>query len=138
MKSPIRFFAVLLAVAAVLGALPGQASAHGWGGRGWGYGRGWGFGIGIGLAPAFVPGPYYYPPPVYYAPPAPPPGYYSPYPGYIAQIPASQAPAQNSSATAAQSCNAGSYVCPMEISVPVGARCYCRGNDGERVYGSAQ
>jgi hypothetical protein len=108
----------------------GQASAHGRGG----------FRVGFGFAPF---APYYYPPPVYYAPPPvyypPPPGYYSPYPGYIAQSPtAVPQVAQAGSGAPAQSCNAGSYVCPMEVSVPVGANCYCRGNDGERVNGSAQ
>jgi hypothetical protein len=118
--------------AALASALMGQASAHGRGG--------FRIGFGFGFAPF---APYYYPPPVYYAPPPvyypPPPGYYSPYPGYIAQSPAAVSQVgQAGSGAAAQSCNAGSYVCPMEVSVPVGANCYCRGNDGERVNGSAQ
>jgi hypothetical protein len=100
----------------------GQASAHG-------------FGIGFGFVPF---APYYYPPPAYYAPPPvyypPPPGYYSPYPGYIAQSPAPQN--VQAGPVSAESCNAGPYVCPMQVSVPVGAKCYCLGNDGNRVYGS--
>lgn len=138
MRVVIRFFAGLLALVILSGLAAQPASAHG----GWR----WGVGIGVGLAPAYVPGPYYYPPPayyppppVYYAPPPPPPGYYSPYPGFIEQSPppAQAAPVQNAGG-AAESCNAGRYVCPMEVSVPVGARCYCRGNEGARVYGSAQ
>ena len=132
----MRYVAILLTAAALTGGIPREAAAHG---------GGWHVGIGFGFAPIFVPGPYYYPPPVYYAPPPvyyaappPPPGYYSPYPGYIAQSPPAQAPVQSSSGAQALSCNAGSYVCPMEASVPAGARCYCRGNDGSRVYGVAQ
>ncbi len=123
---------------AAAGMLAQPASAHGgWGGGGgWhgGWGGGWhgGWGIGVGIAPFYAAPFYYYPPPAYYAPPAyypPPAGYYSPYPGYIAQPP--------SAGMSAQSCNAGPYVCPMEVAVPAGTRCYCPGNDGRRVYGSA-
>ncbi len=124
-----------IALATLLVAFPPQTQAHGWGG-GWGGGwRGGGFSFSFPIAPY-----YYYPPPVYYAPPpayyAPPPGYYAPYPGYIAQSPA--AAPQAAPNAPAQSCNAGSYVCPMEVTVPVGANCYCRGNNGNRVYGAAQ
>ncbi len=138
MKSGTKLFTIILIAAAAIG-MPGTAEAHGWHG---GWGGGWGVGIGIGIAPPYYyPPPLYYaPPPVYYAAPPPPPGYYSPYPGYIAQSPPpppQQAPLQ-SSGGAAQSCNTGDYVCPMEVSVPVGGRCYCRGNDGNRVYGTAQ
>lgn len=133
----------LLGALAVGGlALPGRAQAH----DGW-HGGGWGWGIGIDVAPIVVPGPYVYPPyyappPVYVAPaPAPvPDGYYEPYPGYIAQAPvAPVAPAAPVAPSgAAQSCHAGAYICPMEVSVPVGRRCYCPGNDGARQYGTAQ
>jgi hypothetical protein len=132
-----RKYLVLGILGMAVAAAP--AAAHGgWGGGwhgGWHGGWGGGWGVGIGIAP-FYAAPYYppyYPPPAYYAPPAyypPPAGYYSPYPGYIARDP--------SAGTNAQSCNAGSYVCPMEVPVPAGARCYCRGNNGQRVYGSAQ
>ena len=135
------------------GLLAQPASAHGGRGGGGGWGGGWhggccggwhggwggGWGVGIGIAPFYAAPPYYYyPPPAYYAPPAyypPPAGYYSPYPGYIAQAPAAGTP---TAGAAARSCNAVSYVCPMEVTVPVGARCYCPGNNGQRVYGSAE
>jgi|SRR6516165_5970564 hypothetical protein len=135
MKAFTRILTLLAAgsVAACLSAAP--AAAHG--GGGWG-----GWHVGIGIGPVFWPWPYYYAPPVYYAPPPvyyAPPGYYSPYPGYIAQFPP-QAPSAPVAPGAgmAQSCNAGDYVCPMEATVPVGGRCYCRGNDGGRIYGTAQ
>lgn len=121
-----KFRTAFLVGVGLTGALMGQASAHGWGG----------VGITFGFAPVFAPAPYYYPPPVYYAPP-PPVGYYSPYPGYIAQSPAPQN-VQEGPSSAAESCNVGRYVCPTQVSVPVGAKCYCPGNDGSRVYGSAQ
>lgn len=77
------------------------------------------FGFGF---PVFAP--YYYPPPVYYAPPpvvyAPPPTWSTP-------------PAPS----AAQSCYAGQYVCPMSRPVPVGATCWCASNSGGRAYGTA-
>lgn len=145
MKASRTFFIALFAASAAIAAVPAPACAHGgdhdWDGGGWR--GGWGVGIGI------VPGPYYYPPLVYYAPPPPqiyyapppPPGYYAPYPGFIQQAPspvAQPAPVQSSPADGAQSCDAGSYVCPMETSVPAGARCYCPGNNGDRVYGAAQ
>ena len=130
MKPLARIFAVLITSAAALGPLAMPAAAHG----------DWRVGIGIGVAPVW---PFYYPPPVYYPPPpvyyAPPPGYYSPYPGYIAQMPPQAPPAPAAPAPGiAQSCNAGQYICPMQVSVPVGGRCYCRDNNGGRVYGTAQ
>ena len=137
-----KFLALGVLGMVTAGVLAQPASAHGGWGGGWGggwhggWGGGWrgGWGVSVGIAPFYaVPPYYYYPPPAYYAPPAyypPPAGYYSPYPGYIAQTP--------TAGTAAQSCNAGPYVCPMEVTVPAGARCYCTGNDGRRVYGSAQ
>ncbi|MDE2240004.1 MAG: hypothetical protein KGJ73_08755 [Rhodospirillales bacterium] len=139
MKASTSFFIALCAVTSAIAMVPTPAAAHGgdrdWGGHGWG---GWGVGIGIGV----LPGPYYYPPPpVYYAPPPPPPGYYAPYPGFIEQVPsqtAQQAPVQSNPAGAAQSCDAGDYTCPMEVTVPEGGRCYCPGNNGERVYGTAR
>ncbi len=86
-------------------------------------------GVGVPL-PYFGPPAYYYPPPpVYYAPP--PPVYYAPPP------PVTYAP-PGPSATYGQSCNAGSYVCPMERPAPSGASCFCRGNYGERVNGYTQ
>ncbi len=106
-------------------------------GVGYGFGHGFGYGYGAGFAP-FYARPYYYAPPVYYAPPAyyaaPPSYYYSPYPRAAARA---EVDPQSSDAASGQSCSAGSYVCPMEVAVPAGARCYCPGNDGSRVYGSA-
>jgi hypothetical protein len=164
----IAKFSSVLALGALIGSasFTAPASAHGWGGGwhgaggwhgGWhGGGWGWGgFGIGLGYGLAFAPGYYYAPPvyynapPVYYAPPpayyAPPPYYYQPYPIQAAPAPApgpaSARPAavpKASAGGAPQSCNAGSYVCPMEVAVPAGARCYCPGNDGNLAYGSAQ
>jgi len=83
--------------------------------------------------PLFVPGPYYYPPPVYAYPPpvyAPPPAYYAPPAGYP--------PAPAAPPTSGQSCYAGAYVCPMETPVSPGTACYCRSNQGTRVWGQAQ
>ena len=136
MKKIVTAFAVAAMLATAAVATSGTAEAR-WGG-GWHGGWGGGWGVGIGIAPFYAAPPYYYYPPAYYAPPAyypPPAGYYSPYPGYIAQAPAAGTQAVGSSA---QSCNAGRYVCPMEVTVPVGARCYCPGNNGQRVYGSAE
>jgi hypothetical protein len=144
MKRMTKIAGVLALGALISGSVTTEASAHGWGGRGFGGGFGIGFGYGL-AAPFFAPG-YYYaptvvyaPPPAYYAPP--PPYYYQPYPAQAPQQPV-QASAQPSAAAQgsgyAQSCNAGSYVCPMEVAVPAGAHCYCPGNNGNRVYGSAQ
>ena len=98
--------------------------------------------VGIG-----VPLPGYYPPPVYYPPPPvyypPPPVYYAPPPVYVPPRiyapPASVAPPQSYAPgpDRGQSCYAGPYVCPMEHSVASGSSCYCRGNDGQRVWGRA-
>ena len=95
----------------------------------------WRGGFFIGIAPpVFVaPPPVFFPPPVYYA--SPPPVVYAP-----PQIPPSFAPQPyppGGPTSSAQSCYAGSYVCPMETSVLVGATCWCRGNNGGRVYGRA-
>jgi hypothetical protein len=132
-----RFSKILAAIglgALVAGALADRAAAHG---PGWGWGGGWGWGVTV--APIIVPGPYNYPPQPYYAPPPAPPGYYAPSPGYIAQAPAPLPQAVPSGTLAtALSCNAGNYICPMEANVPVGSRCYCRGNDGNKVYGTGQ
>jgi hypothetical protein len=100
-----KVFFVLAPVVVGLLATPGQAAAHGGGGRGGfhsgrggfhagfgranfgrgGFGRGFLFGLGAG---AVIAAPYYYGfPPVYYAlPPAyyPPPGCYPPPAGYPA------------------------------------------------------
>jgi hypothetical protein len=158
MRRLTKFLAALTLGAILASSIAAPSSAHGWGGGGggwhgggggWhgGWGGGWhgGWGIGIGIAPLYAPSPYYYPPPVYYAPPPayyppPPSGYYSPYPGFIERspAPAAQPSPVESNATTAQSCNAGNYTCPMEVNVPVGGRCYCPGNDGNREYGSAQ
>lgn len=141
-----KFLALGILGMAAAGMLAQPASAHGGWGGGWGggwhggWGGGWrgGWGVGVGIAPFYAVPPYYYyppyPPPAYYAPPSyypPPAGYDSPSPGYIAQDP-------SAAGTPAQSCNAGPYVCPMEVPVPSGARCYCPGNSGQRVYGSAE
>lgn len=94
---------------------------HHGGGLGLGFGLGAGALLGLGLG-ALATRPYY-PPPVYYAPPpvvyAPPPVYY-------------EAPAQS----AAGSCYAGPYVCPLNFAVPAGAQCACPGHTGT-VYGRA-
>ena len=125
-----KFLALCVGGTIAAGLLASPAAARGWGGHGGGWHGGWGWGFGV--APFYAPPPYYYyPPPVYYAPPvyAPPPaGYYSPYPGYIAQDP--------SAGTPGQSCNAGPYVCPTRV--PVGTPCSCPGNDGSRVSGTAE
>jgi hypothetical protein len=144
-----RLFAMMLCGGLLAGAVAAPAQARGTVVVGVGIGPGFGYGPGFG--PGYYPPPVYYaPPPVYYAPPpvyyvpppppppAPPPGYYAPYPGYIAQIPAAPPPPAQASSGYAQSCNAGSYVCPMQASVPVGGNCYCPGNNGNRVYGTAQ
>ena len=100
----------------------------GWHGR-WGFY--WGgpiFGWGW---PYYAPPTYYYPPPpVYYPPVAPAPG--DGYSGY------GQTTTAPSSPGVAQLCVASPYTCPMEVTVSPGARCYCRGNQGQRVYGAAQ
>lgn len=137
MRRLIRILTAIMLGTTLASAVADPAAAHGWG---------WGWGWGVDVAPIIVPGPYYYapqpyyaPPPAYYASPPVPPGYYSPSPGYIARSPAPPPQSVPSGTLAtALSCNAGNYVCPMEANVPVGSRCYCRGNDGNRVYGTAQ
>lgn len=90
-------------------------------------------GIGIPFPGYYYPPPVYYPPPpVYYAPP-PPPVVYSPQPAYTPQ-PAYSAPQQNGSR---QICYAGNYSCPMDNPTQPGARCYCLGNGGQKVWGQA-
>jgi len=79
------------------------------------------FGYGLGY-----PYPYYYPPPVYYAPP---PVYYAP--------PQAYTPAPPVAAARGQSCNAGSYVCPMERPTAAGSACYCPAGGNQRVWGRA-
>lgn len=138
-----KFLALGVFGMAAAGMLAPPASAHGGWGGGWGGGWRGGWGVGVGIAPFYAAPPYYYyPPPAYYAPPPPayyppPSGYDSPDPGYITQVP-SAAGTPAPSGASAQSCNAGPYVCPMEVPVPSGARCYCPGNSGQRVYGSAE
>lgn len=149
-----------LAGAAVLGCLAlsaGLASpANAW----------WRGGFFIGVPGPFVFAPPVYAPPRVYAPPpmyAPPPVYSQPgesppegyqespdayaeppagYPEYPeAQEPSAgypQAPEQyGQSGNTAQSCFAGRYVCPLEHAAPVGGKCWCPGNRGERQYGQA-
>ncbi len=104
-----------------------------------------GFGLGLPLfvPPYFAPPPAYYPPPVYYAPPPvyyPPPAYYSapPTPMLTPPPPGPVGGRSGYSPQAAgQSCNAGAYLCPMEQPVIPGTACYCRGNQGQKVWGRA-
>ena len=111
-----RFGLVLPIVLAVATALPSVANARVY------------VGVGIPLIgpPVYIPPPYY-PPPVYYPPPAyyPPPVIYAPAPVTYAP-PAPQA---------AQSCQAGAYICPMDRPTPPGNPCYCLGNGGQKVWG---
>jgi hypothetical protein len=115
------FAAVGIALAAAI-APPAQARVF------------FGFGFPLYGPPMYYPPPpvYYPPPPVYYVPP--------PAPGYAPPPAAGYAPPAYSPAPAAdgrQSCYAGPYVCPMEHAVASGSGCYCRGNDGQRVWGRA-
>jgi len=95
----------------------------------------WHGGFFTGIAPPVfaAPPPVFFPPPVYYAPP--PPVVYAPPPIPPSFGPQSYPPGGPTSS--AQSCYAGSYVCPMQTAVPVGGTCWCRGNNGGRVYGRA-
>jgi hypothetical protein len=122
-----RSIGTVALVAALIGcfAAASPASARVW--------IGFGFpGIYVG-PPAY---PYYYPPPAYY-----PPAYYPPPPVSYAPNYAPQSYAQPqsgpASGAAGQSCNAGSYTCPMDQPVASGAACYCPGNGGTRVWGHA-
>ena len=112
-QTPLRRWGVRLMLAAGLvgtvAAMPSPALA--W----W---RGGGFGIG------FVAPPIYFAPPAYYAPP---PVYYAPPPAAYAPVPARWA----------TSCDAGRYVCPMEVASPAGSPCTCPANVG-RVAGRSR
>ena len=117
-------------VAASLMARP--ASAHGWGGFRVQIGGGF---YGFPYIPLYAPPPIYYPPPAYY----PPQAYYPPayaQPAYPPPAPAYDAP--RAIEDGAESCDAGRYICPMDMPVAVGAGCYCPANHGGRVYGHAQ
>lgn len=112
-----RWVGRLMMVAGLVGtvaAMPSPALA-------WWRGGGIGFG--------FVAPPIYFAPPAYYAPPpayyAPPPAYYAPPPAYYAPPPVAYAPARW-----ATSCDAGRYVCPMEVASPAGSPCTCPTNMG--------
>lgn len=126
MKALTRIACALALCAGGLAAAPAPASAH--------------VGVFFGFSPGFFYAPpvYAYPPPVYY----PPPAYYPPPPvdqWYTPPPPPpvyGQAPAVTSPA-AAQSCNAGAYVCPMETPVSPGTTCWCPNNRGGRTYGHA-
>lgn len=88
-----------------------------------------GFGPPVYYAPpAYYPPPLYYPPPPAYYPP-PPPQYYTPPPP-----PYAPPPRQTSAAT---TCYAGAFVCPMESQVSIGTTCWCPNNAGGRTYGRA-
>ena len=103
-----------------------------------------GFGLGVPFyypyaypPPAYYP-PYYAPPPAVYAPPggyAPPDGQFSytpPAGGQSLAPPSGYAPGAY-----AQSCQAGSYVCPLVQDTPPGGQCSCPGNNGRRIRGQA-
>jgi len=112
----------------------------GWHGGYGGWHGGWGFYSGGPIFgwgwPYYAPPTYYYPPPpVYYPPVAPAPGDGYGGDGYSGYGQTTTAP---SSPGVAQLCVASPYTCPMEVTVSPGARCYCRGNQGQRVYGTAQ
>jgi hypothetical protein len=100
--------------------------------------------IGIGV-PLFYP-PYVAPPPAYYPPSAYYPPYYYGSPGvYVppdsgfsyappTATPPGYAPSRG---YAAQSCQAGAYVCPLVQDTPPGGRCSCPGQNGQRIRGQA-
>ena len=76
--------------------------------------------IGIGVpffGFGYYPYPYAYSPPAYY-----PPVYYAP--------PQTYTPAPPTRLSSAASCNAGSYVCPLDHPMSAGTSCYCPGNGG--------
>lgn len=133
-RSPLRR-PVLLALATFLGGLgllAGASPAHAW----W---RG-GFYVG-GPGPYWGP-PVYYPPPVIVAPPppviyAPPPVTYTPPPPVTYAPPGAYAPGGYAQ-SAAQSCVAGPYVCPLPQSFPAGSGCTCFDNAGRRIAGQAR
>lgn len=96
--------------------------------------------VGFGFGVPWVAPPVYYPPPVYYAPRVylPPPVYYAPPPPVVYTPPGFVPPGRTPmyGGAVAQACNAGAYRCPMEQPSAPGAACYCRGNDGQRVWGA--
>ena len=129
----------MLAAVTLTGAMAGEAHAR--------------IFIGVGI-PLFVPpiyaAPYYYPP-YYYAPPSvyAPPGNTFNYTPPSAQ-PQSLAPPRTSSGgyapsggytpstgSAAQSCQAGAYVCPLVEDTPRGGACACPGHNGQQIRGQA-
>ncbi len=162
MLKDARYLAGMMAITAMLSltSVPlAQAHGGGWGGGGWhggygggwhgGYGGGWHGGYGGGWhggwgfywgGPVFSWGwPYYAPPAYYYPPPAyyyPPPAYYSPPAAPVDGDGQTTAPPSNRGA--AQLCVATPYTCPMEVTISPGSTCYCRGNQGQKVYGTAQ
>jgi len=164
MLKDAKHLAGMMAITAILSlaSIPlAQAHGGGWGGSGggwhgggygggWhgGYGGGWHGGYGGGWhggwgfywgGPAFGWGWPYYPPPAYYYPP---PSYYYPPPAYDYPQPTpgdgyDQTTPARSNGGAAQLCVATPYTCPMEVTISPGSICYCRGNQGQKVYGTA-
>src|SRR5882724_8050329 len=90
-----------------------------------------GVGVPLFFPPFFAPPPVYYPP-AYYPPPYyPPPQVYAP-PGnsFSYTPPSARGPDYGPSRSyAAQSCQAGPYVCPLVQDTPPGGRCSCPAND---------
>ncbi|MBV8615420.1 MAG: hypothetical protein JOY66_16870 [Acetobacteraceae bacterium] len=87
--------------------------------------------FGFGVPAFYYPPPVYYPlPPVFYAPPVAytaPPAFFAPPVGGQGFGPG----------TRVGSCDAGSYVCPLERPLAQGATCWCPTNRGGRAYGRA-
>jgi len=155
MLKDAKHLAGMMAITAMLSlaSIPlAQAHGGGWGGSGggWhggGYGGGWHGGYGGGWhggwgfywgGPAFGWGWPYYPPAYYY----PPPSYYYPPPAYGYPPPTpgdgyDQTTPPPSNGGAARLCVATPYTCPMEVTISPGSTCYCRGNQGQKVYGTA-
>ncbi len=96
-------------------------------------------GVFFGFAPPlWAPPVFYYPPPVYYPPP---PVWYTPPPlppWYVPRPPVTYSPpAYPRRSSAAATCYAGAYVCPMETRVAIGTTCWCSDNAGGRAFGRA-
>ena len=93
----------------------------------------WRGGFYVGGPAFFVGPPVVYPPPVVYAPP---PVVYTPPPPVVYTPPqAGYAPGPQS---AAPSCVAGPYVCPLPPSYNGNGSCSCFDNAGRRIFGQAR
>jgi hypothetical protein len=153
LSKPLKRLIAGAGVMALALAAPGHADAHGgWGGRGgwgggWHGGGGWGWrggfygGLAVGIGLPYAYGyPYSYSYPYPYPYPYPPPAYsYAPsYPYYYYAAPAAAPYAPSSQPPPGYTCDAGRYVCPLQVVHPVNGACNCPTGNGGWIQGTAR